>query len=358
MKYDYWMHNITGIGSKKIRYLLQYAGSTKEVFSMKEAQLAEIPNIHKSDREKILKSAATWDVDGEYNKLTNAGIRFISKNHDHYPEKLTHIVDSPFGIYVKGSLEENLSNCAAIVGSRTCSEYGGNMARAFAERLAANGVTIVSGMAYGIDSAAHYGALKAGGKTLAVLGCGVNVCYPEKAEKLFRTIPEHGALISEYHPDAKPVSGYFPQRNRLISALADLVLIMEAREKSGSLITADFALEQGKDIYALPGRVSDDLSRGCNRLIQQGAGILVSPEELLLEMGINADKHKKNKVVSKNLLEKEELLLYSCFDLYSRSINELVQNSGLPIYRVTEIIGILIQKGLIEETFINCYKKT
>ena len=173
---------------------------------------------------------------------------------------------------------------AAIVGARACSSYGKEMAEYFARGLAKEGVGIVSGMARGADGIAQRAALSAGGYSVAVLGCGVDICYPEENRPLYERLWENGCILSEYPPGTLPHSRLFPPRNRIISALSDLVLVIEAREKSGTLITVDMALEQGKDVFAVPGRITDTCSRGCNRLIGNGAGIAVSVAQLLQEL--------------------------------------------------------------------------
>ncbi|HIX77814.1 MAG TPA: DNA-processing protein DprA [Candidatus Fusicatenibacter merdavium] len=212
-------------------------------------------------------------------------IVYYDQGDKEYPARMKPLPGMPKGIYVKGKLPRDDLPSAAIVGGRACSAYGREQARRFARELAAAGVQIISGLASGIDAAAHEGALEGGGLTFAVLGCGVNICYPRENYPLMRRILEQeGGVLSEFQPGERPLAWHFPQRNRVISALADLVLVVEARQKSGSLITADYALEQGKSVYALPGRVNETLSEGSNRLIAQGAGIAVDPTALLEEL--------------------------------------------------------------------------
>jgi DNA processing protein len=171
-----------------------------------------------------------------------------------------------------------------MVGARECSEYGKRMAKLFGERLALAGIQIISGMARGIDGISQQAAFNVGGYSLGVLGCGIDICYPSENRRLYDNLADAGCLCSEYPPGTEPNAAFFPRRNRIISALSDAVLVVEARERSGSLITVDMALEQGREIYAVPGRANDILSSGCNRLIRQGAGLVNSPEELLQEL--------------------------------------------------------------------------
>lgn len=210
-------------------------------------------------------------------------IREVTENEPAYPSRLRPLKDMPKLLYYRGSLPEEMPT-AAIVGSRLCDYYGHMQAFEFGRALAAAGVQIVSGMAVGVDSYALEGALHAGGKVAAVLGCGVDICYPQGNEVLYREIMRRGGILSELPPGTPPLRCNFPLRNRIISALADIVLVIEAKMKSGSLITADFALEQGRTVFALPGRVGDALSDGCNYLIAQGAGIAYSPEAILAEL--------------------------------------------------------------------------
>ncbi|HAV27204.1 MAG TPA: DNA-protecting protein DprA, partial [Lachnospiraceae bacterium] len=191
----------------------------------------------------------------------------ISRNSDMYPARFEGLSNMPEELYVMGSLPDENAPAVAIVGARMCSRYGHNTAFTFGKKLAEHGVSVISGMALGIDGAAQEGALSGGGKTYAVLGCGVDVCYPRSNKMLYDRIPERGGILSEFPPGTQPLPYNFPLRNRLISALADVVIVVEARKKSGSLITVDYALEQGRSVYAVPGRVGDALSDGCNYLI-------------------------------------------------------------------------------------------
>jgi len=207
--------------------------------------------------------------------------RCIGRQEADFPRALRAIRGAPARLYVRGRLPGEMGPFVAIVGARRCSSYGREMARWFGEELAACGVKIISGMAVGVDGIAQQAALLAGGESYGVLGCGTDVCYPKSNRALYEALLEKGGVLSEYPPGTPPAAYHFPARNRLISALSDLVLVIEAQERSGALITADFALEQGKDVYALPGRLTDGLSAGCNRLLCQGAGLALSPQDIL-----------------------------------------------------------------------------
>ncbi len=218
----------------------------------------------------------------------NQNIITIRRNSTHYPARFDSLPDKPDLLYVIGELPDDHAPSVAIIGARMCSRYGHNTAFTFGKKLAEKGVSVVSGMALGIDGAAQEGALAGGGKTYAVLGCGVDVCYPRSNTNLYNQIPGHGGILSELPPGTKPLRYNFPLRNRLIAALADVVIVVEARKKSGSLITVDYALEQGKSVYAVPGRVGDALSDGCNFLIAQGAGIAWSVDAILEELAMQS----------------------------------------------------------------------
>lgn len=276
-----------------------------------------------------------------------------------YPKRLQVYENMPGALYIKGCLPDETRKTVAIVGARACSAYGAHQAYSFAKVLAEHGVQIISGMARGIDGKAHAGALDGGGKTFAVLGCGVDICYPKEHRQLLdRIVSEGGGVLSEFEMGTPPYGRNFPQRNRIISGLADLVLVMEAKIKSGSLITASCALEQGKSVYALPGRVGDPFSEGCNRLIADGAGIAYSVEPILEELQIPLHSTKDLRGKNQIRLASQEEMVYSCLDLHPKNIEQIVRE--LPL-SAREIAGLLLKlelNGLIEEPVKNYYART
>ena len=277
-----------------------------------------------------------------------------------YPERLREWKDMPSALWYVGRLPEAHRPAVAIVGARRSTTYGNETARYFARELAAAGVQIISGLAWGIDTAAHTGALEGGGETYAVMGCGVDVCYPAGNRKLYDWIlqEKRGGIISEQEPGRPPLAGFFPARNRIISGLADLVLVVEAREKSGSLITADQALEQGKDVYVVPGRITDELSRGCLNLLKQGAGLADSPETLLEALHVTKNGRCKNSKDGKVLLAKDENIVYSWIRLQPVSLDELVKKTGFPAAKVLQTLVLLQLGGYIREIRKNEYVRT
>lgn len=354
MNYAYWLANIPEIGNRTIYRLLAQAGSARELYFLPESQLKKLEGIGPKEIENIQKSkAAEWER--SYDRICGKGIAFLSAEEARFPEKLKRIANPPYALYVKGRIPEPEKKAAAIVGARMCSEYGYAVAKELGRKLASHGVQVISGMAKGIDSAGQWGAIEKNGGTFAVLGCGVDVCYPPSGRNLYHRISECGGILSEYAPGIQPHPGFFPCRNRLISGLSDVVIVVEAKERSGSLITADLALEQGKDIYAVPGRIYDPLSAGCNRLILQGAGIVADVDELLKELDLCTTLEPYQENFKKLLLEKDESLVYSCLDLQPKSIEELLRQTGLDMPEIAVILAKLVQKEFITETFKNYY---
>ena len=343
MIYEYWFASVRALADKK-------KVKIREIFATGEhSSYADIDVIKRAQKERNLKE--------NYEKLQRTGIRFIPFFDRNYPAVLREIPDYPYALYVKGRIPDKSRMSAAIVGARRCSRYGEAMALEYGEELARAGIQIISGMARGIDGAGHRGALNVGGETFAVLGCGVDVCYPREHTGLYMDIQKNGGIVSERCLGEPPLPAYFPLRNRIISALSDIILIVEAKERSGSLITADLGLEQGKDIYALPGPVTSALSRGCHQLIRQGAGILISPEELLNELHIQRHKSFENKNKNKKELETPENMVYSCLDLFPKSISELIRSTKISSGELLQILTALEIKGLVKEISKNYYIK-
>ena len=282
----------------------------------------------------------------------------ISSKSAEYPEKLNNYPKMPEILFVKGRLPDRKKPSIAIVGARACSTYGRIQAFRYAKVLSSAGVQIISGMAYGIDAEAHKGALEGGTATYAVLAGGVDICYPAGNKALYeRILREGGGIISEQPPGMRARNYFFPARNRIISGLADMVLIVEAREKSGSLITAQWALDQGKTVYAIPGSVNEELSIGCHKLIYDGAGIAYSPEILLRELGMNYENKVKSDSKNDLGLASDLKLVYSCLDLRPKSTDFLIQKTGLPPRQIGSLLLELKLSGLIREIGRHYYIK-
>lgn len=298
-------------------------------------------------------------------KLNKGNIRIINRDDGDFPQKLKEIHNPPKRLYVRGNLDDsiNLNNKnIAIVGSRNMSTYGKEMARMLARDLSKAGVNIISGLAKGIDSQAHKGALEAGGYTIGVLGCGINVTYPRENIELYAEMEEKGCIISEYGLDVKSFPGNFPMRNRIISALSDGVIVVEARKKSGSLITAEYALEQGKQVYAVPGRAYDINSEGTNNLLKMGALCVTSADDVLWDlMGGEMCRNANNFIDKEDDSKKDDLLnnrgdmndiekmIYDFLDLEPKYIDDIIQKSGMGITNTISTLYIMEEKNIIKQ---------
>jgi len=284
LPFAHWLYGVPGVGSRTIRHLSAKGRLPEELYHMTLQELESLFAPSAAGRklaERIAASRQQGNVWRDYEELEKRNIRFTCLGNAGYPKRLSQIPDAPYGIYYRGRLPEQEKPAVAIIGARGCSEYGRKMAQCFGRDLAVAGIQIISGMARGIDGIGQQAAVEAGGYSLGVLGCGVDICYPSENRELYERLAAQGGICSEYRPGTEPKNSLFPPRNRIISGLADVVLVIEARNRSGTLITVDMALEQGREVYALPGRVTDALSEGCNRLLQQGANVAVSPEELI-----------------------------------------------------------------------------
>src|SRR5918992_550897 len=275
---------VKGLGCAGFKKLAARFADPTQIFSASSSELQQVEGLHRDVIDALLNFSDWVDVDNEIRRAREAGIDLVPFTSPNYPARLRMIADPPPILYVKGTLRAADDTAVAIVGSRSASEYGRRVARNLARGLADLGFTVVSGMARGIDGAAHYAVLEAGGRTIAVLGSGVERAYPPEHGALYRRISENGALISEFPIGTRPMAFNFPARNRLISGLSLGVVVVEATEKSGSLITAAMALEQGREVFAVPGEVGSSRSRGAHRLIRQGAKLVESVDDIVEEI--------------------------------------------------------------------------
>lgn len=348
-----WLSMIPGLYRSDKKKLLEefmdpYAmrmASEKEIKKLsflKEKQKTAILTFQEKEPDEFL--PILWEKD----------ILFYSCEHERYPDRLKEIVDYPYGLFVRGNLPDPGTKCIAVVGARTCTNYGRKMAETIAGELARKNVAVVSGMAMGIDGIAQTACLENNMKSVAVVGSGCDVCYPRSHIELYQALRKNGAIISEFPPGTIPFSSHFPQRNRIISGMCDAVIVIEAKEKSGSLITADMALDQGRDVYAVPGRIGDPLSVGCNQLIFQGAGIINDMKVLMESLGLETKKEKKEKKKNNNL-EICENMVYICLDFHGKSLEDIAECTK---YSTGEILTALLQlqvKGLAVEISKNRY---
>ncbi len=281
-QYAYWLCSIPKVGNRTMEKLLEVFGTPEGIYYASEKEWAQL--VKAAQLGEMKKHRRQWSLGEEYVKMQKQGIQFLLKEEPEYPQRLRQIPDAPLGVFVKGGLPEENGLSVAVIGARDCSEYGRFVAEELGRVLGENKIQVISGMARGIDSISQEAALRAGGTSVAVLGNGVDICYPAQSRSLYDRIQTQGCLLSSYPPGTAPRPQNFPPRNRIVSGLADVVVVIEARSKSGTLITVDMALEQGKEVYVVPGRVTDRLSDGCNGLLKQGAGILLSPYEFVEEV--------------------------------------------------------------------------
>lgn len=334
IKYWVWLSSLISISPLKKALLLKYFDDPALLWECSEHELKTLDIC----TPKMIKVITNKDARDELPQIMESIIKndidIMTIKDNLYPEELKNIPDPPVVLYYKGTIMKNVKR-VAIVGSRRATYYGLDMAKRLAAELAANQVTVVSGMARGIDSEAHKGVLEAGGSTLAVFGCGVDITYPPENFKLMNDICRQGAIISEYIPGTKPLPINFPARNRIISGLSHGVVVVEAGEKSGSLITADFALEQGRDVFAIPGNINSKNSKGTNKLIKDGAKIVTNAADILEELKI---EYKKD-----NLIENKNNLKVHSLSGNERTIAQRLQKGTAHIDVIARYCGINVE---------------
>ncbi len=274
---------LPGVGTVRAQKLMNnFDGNPETILRAGREEIERAGGLKPGQASEFIRMRDSGQAVRKYQKMKESGIRMICDGDAGYPENLLTIPGRPLCLYYRGCLPENTAPSAALVGARNCTMYGKSVAMQLGRICARNGISVISGLACGVDAAAGRAATGAGGKSWAVLGCGVDICYPRENIDLFEAIlMSGGGILSEYPPGTEPLRGHFPVRNRIISGLSDVCVVIEAAEKSGSLITADQAAEQGRDILAVPGRMSDAMSLGCNRLIAQGAQILQDPYDIV-----------------------------------------------------------------------------
>ena len=358
----YWLAlSLTpGVGSTLIRRLLDRFKTPEAVFHAPAKELLKIEGLGEKVVGEIRKGPLEKAVKKELTLLKEVGGTILTLKDDTYPKRLRDIYDPPALLYVRGELKREDELAVSIVGSRKTSPYGRWITEKVSQELARHGVTIISGMARGIDSLAHWGAISGGGRTIAVLGCGVDVIYPSENRKLFEKIIEQGAILSEFPMGSPPEGGHFPRRNRIISGLSLGVVVVQAGERSGSLITAGYALEQGREVFAVPGNVGAEGSRGTNQLIKEGAKVVESSEDILEE--ILPQWRREENIEPKvggpgHTLTGEERVLYELLGETPLHIDEIIRESRIDPGGVSSLLLNLELKGLITQWPGKCFSK-
>ena len=370
--YAYMLHNVPSIGNKTLLRLLGEFGSCKEIYDASEDTLKNF--LTTKQYKAFVTAKKRWNPEAEFEHLYNRGIDFYPFSSNTYPSRLRDIPDPPFALYCIGSLPDERLPSVSIIGARNSSEYGKYGAKLFGEKLSSMGVQVISGMARGIDGISQQAAVYAGGKSFAVLGSGVDICYPEENRSLYDQLISSGGIISEYLPGTQPKPQNFPPRNRIISGLSDAVLVIEAREKSGTLITVDMALEQGREVFALPGRICDSLSYGCNSLIKQGANIASCPEDIVdylrRNLGKNIKKDPGSNSPESSLIadfsfsgmDKSQQCIFELLDFYPQTTSVIFEKliAGGIEMNVSEVMNILVElciKGIVSQNGSGFYRR-
>jgi DNA processing protein len=345
----YWVgfNNIPGIGRVRLGQLESYFGSLEQAWKATPGELKRA-GLDTAARRAIGQWRDKVDPDAEMEKLQKFGIEVLTCNDAAYPRRLKEIYDYPPVLYRRGALLPDDEWCLAVVGTRRATVYGKQVTEELVADLARNRITIVSGLARGIDTIAHRSALEAGGRSLAVFACGLDIVYPAENERLAREIMEHGALLSEYPPGTRPRAENFPRRNRILSGMSLGVLVTEADETSGAMITARLALEQNREVFAIPGSILSPVSRGTNHLIQEGAKLVRECTDILEELNLTtvARQIEMREVLPES--ETESVLLKQ-LGAEPTHIDEVCRKSGLPAAEVSGTLAMMELKGLIRQ---------
>ena len=350
--YWIWLSMVPGIGARRFKYLLELYGSPLDLWHASDNEIISataklgknvVQNIIRYRQERYLRRAAKL--------LEFPGVRIVTLMDKEYPWMLKQIYDPPALLYCKGNYMDFSRPAISIVGSRNPTSYGRQMAEKLAFQLASAGVIIISGLARGIDTMAHLGALKAKGTTIGVIGSGIDVVYPPENKKVFSRMELEGTIISEYPPGTKPLSGNFPARNRIISGLSHGVLVVEAGYRSGALITVDFALEQGREVYAIPGNINRPQSAGTNDILKQGAKLVTCVEDILEDLNIQTQQSSMENEGSIKPVQLDifETQVYNALEEGEKHLAELANDTKMDIAKLNAVLTMLEIKGMVRQ---------
>ena len=345
---------IDGVGPRLSARLYERFGSVQAILDAPAAELETVEKIGPKISRQIASARKLYQPAELVELCQKSGIMILHRSDARYPRRLREIIDPPTILYVRGTIEPQDALAIAVVGTRGMSYYGRKQTERIAGELARAGFTIVSGLAAGVDGAAHDSALLAGGRTLAVLGSGVLKIFPSQHEKLAERVIERGALISEFHPFADPLSGNFPQRNRIVSGLSLGVLVVESPRRSGSLITARLATEQNREVFAVPGPVDVENSRGCHQLLRDGAKLVETADDILEELGplpLPVPSHQKSpgevRHPAEMKLNEREKAVLALIETTPISVDLIIERSHLAPSQLLAVITVLEAKRLI-----------
>jgi DNA processing protein len=345
----YWIgfSIVPGIGRVKFSQIENYFGSLERAWKSGPADFKQA-GLDSSTIKALETSRQQTDLAAEMEKLEKHGVRAYTYHDAEYPARLKEIHDYPPLIYIKGEFSPRDEWSIAVVGTRRATVYGRQVTEEIVAELARNNITVISGLARGIDTVAHRRALEAGGRTIAVFACGLNTIYPAENGNLARSIINQGAWISEYPLDTKPRPAYFPRRNRIMSGMSLGVLVIEADESSGAIITAHMALEQDREVFAVPGSILSPMSRGTNALIQEGAKLVRNCTDILEELNLRVSVHQMEMKELEPLSDTEALLLKQ-LGAEPAHIDQVCRDSGLPVATVSSNLAIMELKGLVRQ---------
>lgn len=359
MKNLFWaaINTVPGIGSKKLRQLYRYFHEGEAVWTATVDELVNSKCLNSKALSELIEFRQKISIDKLKEQLAYYKINICIESDEEYPKALKEIFDPPFILYYQGILPQN-EFCLGIVGSRTPTVYGKQIARNLSRDLAKYNFIIVSGAAKGIDTNAHLGALQCG-KTIAVLGCGLDIAYPPENKQLLETIAQNGAVISEYPLGTLPKPGNFPARNRIITGLSKGILVVEAAKKSGSLITAEFALSEGRDVFAIPGNIYSAKSEGCHSLIKQGAKLVTDVKDIVEEyISMTSQQQtimKKQEDLGFFMTAEEQLIYDNLSFTEPKCIDEIIYKLRINVSNISFILLQMKLKGLVKETSPNFY---
>jgi DNA processing protein len=338
---------VKGIGSARFEALMAHFGSPQAAWEAPAQQLSSI-GLPAPVLDALLEVRRTVDLEQIWDQIQARGITLITLKDEHYPARLKQIDQPPPVLYALGELNSQDDWAVAVVGTRRVTHYGRQVAEEVAAFLAQNGVTVVSGLARGVDSIAHQAALDAGGRTIAVLGSGVDQIYPAENRRLAVEVTQRGAVLSDYALGTPPEAGNFPPRNRIIAGLSIAVVVVEAGERSGASITANFALEQGREVFAVPGSIYSPQSKGTNRLIRNGAHPLLAPEDLLEALNLSmVTEHQKARVVLP--ANAVEAAIFEVLGHEPVHVDQIGQQAKLPIEQVSATLTLMELKGMVRQ---------
>lgn len=355
------LHLVPGIGPRLTAALLERFGSAAAILRAAPGQLRQVAHIGDKLAHDLHQAMRAVAIDDELQRIAQHEVSLLALGSSSYPASLAEIVDPPPLLYLKGTLEERDAKAVAIVGSRQCTAYGRRMAERLATDLANKGYTIVSGMARGIDGCAHRGALKAGGRTVAVLAGGLSKIYPPEHAELADAVAASGGLLTEATMAMQPMAAMFPARNRLISGLSRAVIVVEAAEKSGALITARHAAEQGRAVFAVPGPVDNPASAGTHRLLRDGAVLIRGVDDVLEELEGVTDRKTPAAAVKAEPppgLSDLQRRIWDCLAERARHVDEMTRHLAVPVAEVTSALMMLEMKKTVRRLPGNSYERT